>query len=77
MIYNAIRAAGADGDLHEKEVEAIYELGKNLDVTPEQVRQVQDLYEEEQKMREKRIALLFPNGFEAVLEAFESPTNHF
>ena len=71
IIYNAIRAAGADGDLHAKEIEAIYDFAKNLDVTAEQVREVQDLYEEEQKLRKKRIAILFPNGFEAVLNAFE------
>jgi len=71
IIYNAIRAAGADGVLHKKEVEAIYDLAKHLDVTAEQVRQVQDLYEEEQKMREKRIAILFPQGFDALLNAFD------
>ena len=71
MIYNAIRAAGADGELHEKEIKTIYDFAKYLDVTDEQVREVQDLYEEEQKMREKRAAVLFPNGFGAVLKAFD------
>ena len=71
MIYNAIRAAGADGELHSKEIEAIYSFAKCLDVTEEQVREVQDLYEEEQKMREKRIAILFPKGFEAILNTFD------
>jgi hypothetical protein len=71
IIYNAIRAAGADGELHEKEIKAIYDLAKHLEVTPEQVRQVQDLYEEEQQMREKRIKILFPQGFETVLNAFD------
>ncbi len=71
IIYNAIRAAGADGELHKKEIEAVYEFAKRVDVTPEQVREVQDLYEEEQQMREKRIKILFPQGFETVLNAFD------
>jgi hypothetical protein len=40
-------------------------------VTPSEVREVQDLYEEEQKLREKRIAVLFPQGLDTVLDAFE------
>ncbi len=71
MIYNALRAAGADGVLNKAELEAIYDFAKHLDVTAEQVRQVQDLYEEEQKMREKRMAILFPHGFDTVLKAFD------
>ena len=71
MIYNAIRAAGADGVLHPKEIEAIYSFAKFLDVSDKQVREVQALYEEEQRMREKRIAILFPHGFEAVINAFD------
>lgn len=71
MIYNAIRAAGADGELHEKEIEATYAFAKHLDVTEEQVQQVHDLYKEEQQMREKRIAILFPEGFGALLNAFK------
>ncbi len=71
IIYNAIRACGADGVLHEKEIRTIYDLAKNIDVTPEQVKQVQELYEEEQKMRENRIAILFPDGFGTAIDAFE------
>jgi hypothetical protein len=71
IIYNSIRASGADGVLHEKELQAIYDLAKNIDVTPEQVKEVQELYEEEQKMRENRIAILFPDGFGTAVDAFE------
>jgi len=37
ILYYGIRAAAADGELHAKEIEAIYKLAKRINVSDEQV----------------------------------------
>jgi len=62
LIYDGFRAAGADGELHPKEVEAIHELAKALGVDEAQVKQIYELYIENQQNRLKRLKIIFPNG---------------
>ncbi|CAF3339290.1 unnamed protein product [Rotaria sp. Silwood2] len=62
LIYDGFRAAGADGELHPKEVEAIHELAKALGVGEAQVKQLYELYIENQQNRLKRLKIIFPNG---------------
>ena len=71
LIYNAFRAAGADGEVHEKEAEAICALGKKLGVTDEQIQQVQALYDDEVKLRKKRATTLVPKSLDTVLNEFK------
>jgi hypothetical protein len=70
LIYNGFRAASADGKLHPKELEAIRILGKKLDLTNEQIEQCRLLTEEDQKLRQKRAKILFPEGFDSFLTNF-------
>ena len=71
LIYNAFRAAGADGIVHEKEAEAICALGKKLGATDEQIQQVQVLYDDEVKLRKKRATTLVPKSLDTVLNEFK------
>ena len=71
MIYDAIRAAGADGELHPKELEAIYALGKVLGATEEQIKQLHDVYIKEQQVRRERFSIIFPQGSHVALTEVE------
>lgn len=71
LVYNAIRAIGSDGDFNEEQFQSIYHLAKYLDITHQQVQQLQHLYQEEQQIRQKRIKILFPQGFDSALSAFD------
>ncbi|CAF3403515.1 unnamed protein product [Rotaria sp. Silwood2] len=62
LIYDGFRAAGADGELHPKEVEAINELAKALQVNEATVKQLYELYKENQQNRLNRLKIIFPNG---------------
>jgi hypothetical protein len=70
LIYNGFRAASADGVLHPKELEAIHTLAKKLDLTNEQIEQCRLLTEEDEKLRQKRAKILFPEGFDNFLTNF-------
>ncbi|CAF2853584.1 unnamed protein product [Rotaria sp. Silwood2] len=70
VIYHGIRAASADGELHAKEIEAIYTLAKKLGINDEQVQQVRAICDEENKLRQKRAILLFPHSFDDALNEF-------
>ena len=70
LIYNGFRAASADGELHEKELQAIRILAKKLDLTDEQIEQCRLLTEEDEKLRRKRAKILFPEGFDNFLTHF-------
>jgi hypothetical protein len=71
LIYDGFRAAGADEELHPKEVEAIYALGKVLGASEEQVKQLYGVYEDEQRVRRKRLSILFPKGANIALSEVE------
>ena len=71
MLYDAFRAAGADGTLHAKELEAIFALGKTLGATEEELKQLHDVYNEEQQVRRKRLAIIFPQGSHVALTEVE------
>ena len=62
LIYDGFRAAGADGELHPKEIDAIYKLGNALGVDETKIKQLYELYLENQQNRSKRLSVLFPNG---------------
>ncbi len=70
VIYNGLRASAADGELHAKELEAIYALAKTLGITEEQVQKIQSLCDEEAKLRQKRLQVLFPESFDDTINEF-------
>ena len=62
IIYVAIQACSADGEYHQEEREKIHAMAKSLGMEEDVVNQIEEICIEEAKMREKRIALLFPEG---------------
>eukprot|EP00581_Thalassiosira_minuscula_P028031 CAMPEP_0183754072 /NCGR_PEP_ID=MMETSP0739-20130205/3343_1 /TAXON_ID=385413 /ORGANISM="Thalassiosira miniscula, Strain CCMP1093" /LENGTH=179 /DNA_ID=CAMNT_0025990675 /DNA_START=11 /DNA_END=550 /DNA_ORIENTATION=- len=61
IIYDAIRAAGADG-LVDTEKEAIITVAKALGLTDVELDNILSLVEKEKALRDERIKLLFPQG---------------
>lgn len=61
-IYYAIRACSADANYHEGEQVAIRKLANAIDVSEDEVKQLEEMCLEEQRLREKRVNLLFPDG---------------
>jgi uncharacterized tellurite resistance protein B-like protein len=74
LIYNAFRAAGADGEVHEKEAQAISALGKKLGATDEQIEKVRVLYDDDVKLRKKRAVTLVPQSLHTVLSEMKKAT---
>ena len=62
IIYAAIKACGADGEYNQEEQQKVSDLANLLGVDLETVGQIEQLCREEARIREERIALMFPNG---------------
>jgi hypothetical protein len=62
VVYHAIKASAADGELSEAEQKKISQMAELLGVTSEVVEQLVELHKEEKQLRQKRIKLLYPNG---------------
>ncbi len=71
ILYYGIRAAAADGELHAKEIEAIYKLAKRINVSDEQVQQIRSFIDEENKLIEKRAKTIFPDGLDVLLQVYD------
>jgi hypothetical protein len=71
VLYYGLRAASADGELHPKEYQAIFELAKKLNVTDEQIQQIRSFIEEEKKLMEKRTKTIFPDGLDVLLQVYD------
>ncbi|KAL7547624.1 hypothetical protein ACHAWF_010909, partial [Thalassiosira exigua] len=61
IVYDAIRAAGADG-LDDKEKVAIATVAKELGVSTEELDKIYALVEKEEELKAERIATLYPAG---------------
>jgi uncharacterized membrane protein YebE (DUF533 family) len=62
-IYDAIRACGADGDLHPDEIATVRSMAARLGVPDEVVDEFIALYKEEQDLKARRVQAVFPGGF--------------
>ena len=62
-ICDAIRACGADGDLSEGELATVHAMARRIGVSADVVDEFVDIYEQEQALKARRIALAFPAGF--------------
>lgn len=62
VVYLALQACAADGTLHERELATIVKMGGLIGVSEDVVQQLRAVFEEEQAVRRKRIALAFPDG---------------
>ncbi len=61
-IYYAIKACSADSEYHEGEQAYVRKMAGLIGVSEEEVSQLEAMYFEEKKLREKRVELLFPDG---------------
>jgi uncharacterized membrane protein YebE (DUF533 family) len=68
-IADAIRACGADGDLGDEELAAVRAIAERIDVPAEVVDELVDIYRQEQELKSRRIALVFPDGITAAAES--------
>lgn len=62
IIYFALKACSADGELSDGERSRIHKLASQLKIKPDMVNSIYDLYQEELQMRDKRLKVLFPAG---------------
>jgi tellurite resistance protein len=62
VVYTAMQACAADGELHPREMAAIVKMGGLLGVSEDVVKQLKAVHDEEQAVRLKRIKLAFPDG---------------
>ncbi|KAB8315647.1 hypothetical protein SD81_030215 [Tolypothrix campylonemoides VB511288] len=62
VIYDAIKACSADKEYGEQERNVVLKGAKKLGISEDVVKQIEELCLEEAKIRQKRIALMYPNG---------------
>lgn len=62
ILYVALQACAADGELHPNERAQVQKLAQMLGVGDEVFAEIERQCVEEAKLREQRIRLLFPNG---------------
>lgn len=62
VVYNAIRACSADGELHAGEVATIKKMAAALGVTEQAVEDLRALYDDEEKLKARRQELIYPGG---------------
>ncbi len=62
LLLDAIRASGSDGILSAGELKVIRRMASELNISPHAISKIEELYAEEQALRDKRINLLFPDG---------------
>lgn len=62
LIFDAMQVCCADGEYSDKERAVILKGAKKLNVSEEEFKKIEELYLETVKLREKRIALLYPQG---------------
>ena len=62
MLFDAIRAASADGEFQPGERATIERLAISLGLTTNDVQDLEAAYKEEQHAVEKRLQLMFPDG---------------
>lgn len=71
LIYFAYHAASADGELHPKELEAIRAVAKKLGSSDEEIQKVLAVCDEEEKLRKKRISILYPVGLGTAINSYQ------
>jgi uncharacterized membrane protein YebE (DUF533 family) len=62
LIYDAIRAASSDGDYNNGERATVRRMAAEVGVSPDEVAQFEELYAEEQRLKDRRISLVIPVG---------------
>jgi uncharacterized membrane protein YebE (DUF533 family) len=63
MVFDAIRAAGSDGELADDEIATIRAVAQRLAVPDDQVDELLSLYRAEQEVKARRVRTMFPEGY--------------
>lgn len=62
LIFDAIQACSADGEYSEKERAVVLKGAKKLNISEDEFKKIEEIYLETAKLREKRLAVMYPNG---------------
>ncbi|AFZ27095.1 hypothetical protein Cylst_5048 [Cylindrospermum stagnale PCC 7417] len=62
LIFDAIQACCADGEYSDKERSVVLRGAKKLNISEDEFNKIEELYLETVKLREKRLAVFYPNG---------------
>ncbi|CAF0802215.1 unnamed protein product [Adineta steineri] len=62
LFYDGFCAAAAGNELTPEKITAIYAAAKKMIIDEEKIKQVQEIFEKEQSLRQRRLELLFPTG---------------
>lgn len=72
LIYDGFRAAAADGPLKPREVESISAVAKYLGMSDDKFQAILAIYKEEEELRQKRIAFLFPKPYGETIKLIDT-----
>ena len=62
LIYDAIRASSSDGEYNDAERATVRRMAAQVGLPVEEVEQFEELYAEEQRLKDRRISLVVPVG---------------
>ena len=62
LLFESFQAAAADGELHGKEREAIFQLGRAMGVDDEMLQLIEKAAADDKTNRHRIVAVLFPQG---------------
>lgn len=62
LIFDAIQACSADGEYSEKERAIVLKGANKLNISEDELKKIEEIHLETVKLREKRLAVMFPNG---------------
>jgi uncharacterized tellurite resistance protein B-like protein len=62
LIYDAIKACSADDDYNPSEQTTVGKMAAKLGITKDIVQEIESICQEEDKLRKKRLALMYPSG---------------
>jgi uncharacterized tellurite resistance protein B-like protein len=62
LLLDAIQACAADGEYNEKERAVVLKGAKALNISEDELKKIEEIYFETVKLREKRLAVLYPKG---------------
>lgn len=62
VIYFAVKAASSDGEYHDDEKAAVRKSATAMGISEDVVKQIEDLCAQEEKIKQDRISLCFPDG---------------
>ena len=62
LVYDAITACSADAEYSDRERATVAKMAAKLGISTDVVKQIEEICMEEAKLREKRLALMYPEG---------------